>query len=47
MNEKTFRLLGADEVFLIFSSWTSAVCPIGTNMSSDARTPLRSPVMRV
>ena len=34
-------------VFLSVSWWISAVCPSGTSISSDARTPLRSPVMRV
>jgi len=47
MNEKTFSDLGVVPVFLIRSSWISAVSPIGTSISSDARTPLRSPVIRL
>ena len=47
MNENSLRLFGLDDVFFSVTWWTSAVWPIGTSISSDARTPLRSPVMRV
>ena len=47
MNENTFRFLGVEPVFLRRSSCTSAVWPGGTSISKDARTLLRSPVMRV